>query len=203
MSGRPLPTALKVLKGNPGKRPLNDAEPQPDKTMPEMPKGMGLIARREWKRMAAQLYLVGLLTIVDGQALKAFCLACEAAELAYKEFTREPYFDRPKLNKFEEPIMYTDPIDGKLKTFMERKVNPAFHVYSSMEKQKKSFLVEFGMSPASRSRLKIDKPKQLDDLDGVLNRRGMQVTQPAAVPGPTPIAFDAGAQDDTFTNFDA
>ena len=35
MRGRkPVPTALKKLRGNPGKRPLNDAEPKPDVVVP-------------------------------------------------------------------------------------------------------------------------------------------------------------------------
>ena len=32
MKGRkPKPTRLKVISGNPGKRPINDSEPDPDK----------------------------------------------------------------------------------------------------------------------------------------------------------------------------
>ena len=34
---KPKPTALKVLEGNPGKRPLNDREPVPPKATLEMP----------------------------------------------------------------------------------------------------------------------------------------------------------------------
>ncbi|HZK10243.1 MAG TPA: phage terminase small subunit P27 family, partial [Clostridia bacterium] len=31
---KPKPTALKVLEGNPGKRPLNKNEPQPERKAP-------------------------------------------------------------------------------------------------------------------------------------------------------------------------
>ena len=34
---RPKPTRLKLLTGNPGKRPLNDDEPQPQAAIPECP----------------------------------------------------------------------------------------------------------------------------------------------------------------------
>ena len=34
---KPKPTALKVLEGNPGKRPLNDREPVPPKGRAQMP----------------------------------------------------------------------------------------------------------------------------------------------------------------------
>ena len=35
---KPKPTAIKKLEGNPGKRKLNQNEPQPEKTAPECPK---------------------------------------------------------------------------------------------------------------------------------------------------------------------
>ena len=34
---KPKPTALKVLEGNPGKRPLNLYEPTPEGDLPECP----------------------------------------------------------------------------------------------------------------------------------------------------------------------
>ena len=49
MRGRkPTPTAIKVLEGNPGKRPLNDREPQPPKKAPSCPKWLEPDAKREW-----------------------------------------------------------------------------------------------------------------------------------------------------------
>lgn len=36
--GKPKPTALKKLEGNPGKRKMNTKEPMPEKGMPECPK---------------------------------------------------------------------------------------------------------------------------------------------------------------------
>ena len=56
---KPKPTALKVLEGNPGKRPLNDHEPIPPKgelkcpswLLPE-PKRNGSAWRPHWRRWA-------------------------------------------------------------------------------------------------------------------------------------------------------
>jgi len=204
MSHRPKPTAIKILEGNPGKRPLNKQEPKPDTGIPERPKGMGHIARREWSRMSVQLHKNGLLTVIDGQALKAYCLACEASELAYKDFSKNPYFVEPRLNKLDEPIMYVDPATQKFKTMMVKKINPSFTVYCAMEKQKKAFLIEFGMTPASRSRIHVENPAQEDGMSSLLNRSGVQFTAPAdstAQPGQT-IAFDIGkAVADTDTSF--
>ena len=60
MRGRkPKPTALKVLEGNPGKRPLNKKEPQPEKKAPAARHGWSRKAKKEWKRMAKTLEAMG------------------------------------------------------------------------------------------------------------------------------------------------
>lgn len=64
----PKPTALKKLSGNPGKRPLNDGEPQPGRFIPAMPRGMPKRAQRFWKMYADRLDRLGLLTEIDGAA---------------------------------------------------------------------------------------------------------------------------------------
>ena len=49
---KPKPTALKVLEGNPGKRPLNDREPVPPKGTLKCPAWLLPEAKKEWKRLA-------------------------------------------------------------------------------------------------------------------------------------------------------
>ncbi|MCL5994484.1 MAG: hypothetical protein M1546_00320, partial [Chloroflexi bacterium] len=46
----PKPTALKVLAGNPGKRPLNGSEPQYPTELPTCPRPLSAIAKREGHR---------------------------------------------------------------------------------------------------------------------------------------------------------
>jgi len=52
---RPKPTRLKMLTGNPGKRPLNPNEPRPEATIPDAPAELSAGARAEWDRLAADL----------------------------------------------------------------------------------------------------------------------------------------------------
>ena len=74
MKGRkPKPTAVKRMAGNPGGRPLNDDEPQPDKTIPPCPDHLSQLAQEEWGREADRLYRNGLLTEIDGTALSMYC----------------------------------------------------------------------------------------------------------------------------------
>src|SRR5687768_11007374 len=72
---KPTPTNLKLLKGNPGKRPLNEAEPMPAPAIPKPPDHVTGEARKEWFRISKQLHELGLLTEIDRAALAAYCIA--------------------------------------------------------------------------------------------------------------------------------
>ena len=45
---KPKPTAIKVLEGNPGKRALNEMEPQPEKKAPKCPVWLDKEAKKEY-----------------------------------------------------------------------------------------------------------------------------------------------------------
>jgi P27 family predicted phage terminase small subunit len=85
---RPKPTRLKMLTGNPGKRPLNEDEPRPDANIPECPPELGPVARQEWHRLVGELAALRLLTNLDRAALAAYCgayaLWAEATEAIQK-----------------------------------------------------------------------------------------------------------------------
>src|SRR5437763_14064864 len=70
---RPKPTRLKMLTGNPGKRPLNDAEPRPQANVPECPPELGPVAHKEWYRLVGERAALRLLTNLDRAALAAYC----------------------------------------------------------------------------------------------------------------------------------
>lgn len=74
MRGRkPKPTALKLLEGNPGKRPLPKREPKPKVAAQNCPAWLSAEARREWRRIAPELIRCGLVTIADRPVLALFC----------------------------------------------------------------------------------------------------------------------------------
>lgn len=70
--GKPIPTKLKVLRGNPGKKKLNKREPQPagKATPPDWLKGEALV---EWNRVTPELERLGLLTSFDRAMLSGYC----------------------------------------------------------------------------------------------------------------------------------
>jgi P27 family predicted phage terminase small subunit len=76
MAGRPpKPTALKLLEGNRGKRAIPKAEPKPRPIRPDCPSWLPELARKRWSELAPELEMSGVLTIVDGDVLSAYCWA--------------------------------------------------------------------------------------------------------------------------------
>ena len=75
MKGRkPVPTALKLLRGNPGCRRLNMAEPQHPVLPPDCPDVLtDPLARQEWDRIAPLLIRQGHVTVVDRATLIGYC----------------------------------------------------------------------------------------------------------------------------------
>lgn len=72
--GRPRkPTKLKVLHGNPGRRPLPESEPEPTVGAPEPPEWLEDEALAEWGRVVPELAAIGLVALVDRAALAAMC----------------------------------------------------------------------------------------------------------------------------------
>jgi phage terminase small subunit len=71
----PKPTRIKVLTGNPGKRPLNYDEPRLELMIPECPAALGPTAKEEWDRLAGELDKLRILTALDRSALAAYCNA--------------------------------------------------------------------------------------------------------------------------------
>lgn len=135
-----MPTKIKLLTGNRGKRPLNDQEPEPEGKIPVKPRILQGIAKTEWKRITKELHGLGLLTEVDRTALAVYCQNWQRWCEAEKELEK-----------------------GGLVTTTEKGYmmqNPYVAIANKAAENMKKFLVEFGMTPASRSRVKVPKKKE-------------------------------------------
>ena len=147
MAGRrPKPTRLKELEGNPGKRPLNKREPQFRVGRPHCPQHLGTVARREWHRIVGELHRVGLLTLADRAALAAYCQLYDRWAAAEQEIAKT----------------------GLTLTTSNGNViqNPVVGIANTALDGMRKYLVEFGLTPASRAKLQTaapEKPKTLDD----------------------------------------
>jgi P27 family predicted phage terminase small subunit len=76
MRGRkPMATALRVVTGNPGRRPLNDHEAKPRAVIPDPPDFLKGKALEEWLRVTPLLAEVGLIAKLDRAILTGYCQA--------------------------------------------------------------------------------------------------------------------------------
>ena len=75
MTGRkPKPTALKIIKGTARKHRMNDKEPKPETAKKQAPPGwLNVDAKKEWKRLIAELTDNGIVTNLDLSMLAALC----------------------------------------------------------------------------------------------------------------------------------
>lgn len=76
MRGRkPKPTSIKIAAGNPGKRCLNAREPKAQTELPTCPSHLLPTAKAEWKRLARELYHLGVITQLHRATLAGYCQA--------------------------------------------------------------------------------------------------------------------------------
>lgn len=149
MRGRkPTPPALKLITGNPGKRPI-EADPHAiEIAVPGAPEHLNAIARAEWERVTAELLKAGLVTRLDRPALAAYCDAW--AEYVHAKLM----MDRPA----EEGggYMVKTPNGYEVQSPWLAVANKAF------EKMLKVG-VEFAMTASARNRVHGRQPGLFDD----------------------------------------
>lgn len=141
---KPKPTALKVLEGNPGKRPLNANEPKPQRKAPKCPLWLEPEAKKEWRRMAKILERLGILTQIDSSAFAGYCQAYARWKEAEEFLTKHGTI-------FKTPSGYIQQV-------------PQVSIAQTYLKVMKDFCSEFGLTPASRTRIRVDaEEKNADD----------------------------------------
>lgn len=134
----PLPTAVKRLRGNPGKRKLNEREARPGARVPTAPRWLSAGARREYRRLGKLLLGAGLMTEIDGVAL---AMMCEALDV----------YQRAKAALGEEGVIITSDRGNVYQ-------HPAVGVMGSARADVLRWAREFGMTPSARSRISVDGP---------------------------------------------
>ena len=73
-TGRPAkPTVLKLLAGNPGKRPINALEPDAGVIDTSIPNDLSDAAKAHWERLAPMLTKSGVLKQSDRDLLFCYC----------------------------------------------------------------------------------------------------------------------------------
>ncbi len=175
---RPKPTAVRKLQGNPGKRPLNQDKPTPQPGEPPMPAGLSLAAQKEWRTIVAELLTLNVLSIVDGKALAAYCHNFSRWMEAEAEIALHGLI-------VEEPVTKGQG-EAAVIVGYKYKRNPAVTISNDAQKLMKSFLIEFGLTPASRSRLRIEKKADEDPFAKFLAGKSPQPNNETQTARPAP-----------------
>jgi P27 family predicted phage terminase small subunit len=147
MRGRkPKPTTLKLLEGNPGKRAINAREPVPPSALPDCPAFLDDLAKEEWSRMTEILSGMGLLTSADRAALSAYCVAYSRWVKAEQQVQKYGTIVKSPEKQFPMKSPYLTVADQALETMLK-------------------VAVEFGLTPSSRSRIKVPDGGPQSDFD--------------------------------------
>lgn len=149
MRGRkPKPTSLHLLNGNPSKKTLkNTGEPLPLPIVPACPTWLKPEGKKLWKGLVPELERMNILTMVDGGALSAACQSW-AVYLECERFFKQKDEDTGKVNG--RTYQYTNKLG-----FTNVLPRPEVAIGQRALADYKGFITEFGLTPASRTRINV------------------------------------------------
>jgi P27 family predicted phage terminase small subunit len=131
------PTNLKLIQGTFRKDRVAGHEPQPEIEIPPVPAHLSDEAKVEWGRVSQELYQLGLLSRIDRAALAAYCECwsdwVEASRLCATKDGQDRKVIKTAAGNFVE--------------------NPYYSIKKRSAELMHKFLTEFGMTPASRTRI--------------------------------------------------
>jgi len=140
----PESTALKILKNNPGRRSLRRQDVKVPVELPEPTELVDAEALKEWCRAVPILQAAGLATSADFAALVCYCTVWSHWRQVSRARALEGFVTQRKAS----PAL-----------------NPLFKAEMALLTQLRAFLVELGMTPSSRSRIKVEPPPIKSAID--------------------------------------
>ena len=152
---KPLPTNVHLLQGNRRKIPVAELASRiiTDTNIPECPTHLDDIAIAEWDRIAPELEAMGCISLVDMAALAAYCHAFSM----HKQITTHI-----KTVGIAGLVEKTN--DGYKRASVWHRLNNDY--INLMHK----FLIEFGFSPSSRSRVMLAAKKTAPEEEQSVKR---------------------------------
>ena len=134
---KPKPTKLKLVADNPGKRKLNEDEPEPDEIKSiNPPAHLSPEAANKWPDMVEMLSRNHVFTEMDIDMLAVYCEAFAEWVEAKDKLADIGKIVRSPKSGYPVPSPYVS-------------------IKNNAEKTMQNGMAEFGMSPASRSRVSI------------------------------------------------
>ena len=141
---KPVPTRLKIIKGTDQPCRMRKDEPKPESDRIEKPFKLSAVANKQWDDLVVELKAAKLLSNIDTHALAMYCEAYATWMDANKKIRAHGVVVKSK-NGF--PVQ-----------------SPFFHVANKAFDQMKGLLIEFGMTPSSRTRVSAISGDDDDDF---------------------------------------
>lgn len=140
---RPLPDAVKKLRGNPGGRPILGDTPRPPRLIrPDgAPTWLDATARREWRRLATELEETGVLTSWDYSLFATYCQLVSRVAMARRHLKKDADY----------VVLYSNGNEG---------ASPWLKILERAEKELAKVTGLLGLSPGERSRLHITRTRK-------------------------------------------
>ncbi len=146
MPGPPKkPTSLKLVEGTYREDRVAKHEPKPRVAIPKPPRHLSGIALEEWHRIVQELADNGLMTNLDRAALTLYCDMWAGYVKAEENVKKNGMTTQTAANNMIE--------------------NPYFSIMKRCAELMHKFLVEFGMTPASRTRISAPLSKVKNEKD--------------------------------------
>ncbi|MFY0690769.1 MAG: phage terminase small subunit P27 family [Paracoccaceae bacterium] len=142
---KPVPSAIKLIQGNPGRRPVKKEQSRTAALPPSPPSALKGDALREWKRVTKALGPLYMLSQLDRAVLAAYCSAYGRWKSATDALTaaakHSPYCG-----------LLIETTNGNLVQ------NPIVGIQRRAADDMVKFGTEFGLTPSARSRLGLQVP---------------------------------------------
>lgn len=148
----PLPSNVHLLNGNPSKLPpgrLKDSI-RPDVRVPKPPVHLDVEAKREWKRVGAELAVLGIISEIDRAALAGYCQAWAEVVKCEKRITDLNAADP----EGQAGLIGITPSGYQQMSVWVQIRNRAYE-------RMMTFAAQFGMSPSSRARIQVSTQQDL------------------------------------------
>ena len=157
MAGRPpKPTALKLLHGEKNKDRIRKNEPKPPPISLEPPASLDRYGREAWERTVPILEVNGLATAVDRDTLIEYCHLQSL----------NVHTMRALKKCGDKMLTEKHTVDGAGNEFLEAKVNPLVNQKLKIIAQLLPYFREFGMTPASRTKISVQGGGNEDEFFG-------------------------------------
>lgn len=150
----PQPTALSLVKGNPGKRAINQREPKAAGKLGSPPDWLDARGKAAWRGLATIIGDMRLESASDRKAL-------ELLVAAYQEFRDADDLVREEGLTYSRSTAQGEEI---------KSAHPAVAIRADAMRRVHRLLLEFGLTPSARSRVHAGEGEKVDPLSAFLDR---------------------------------